>query len=190
MQLILDAAEDIMIQDGYQAATLKAISERTGIPTASIYHYFLDRYQVDMALVLRHIDGLNEEVMASLRSVTTETSMRALVSAVLDPMVDYFREHPSCIELWSGRRIAHHDDVVRLFDEATARHVHGLAIDLGQLREDTPVLVALIAFEVGTHLFDVAFRRRPGHGDDDIFVEARLLISRYLKAYAPERNGS
>lgn len=188
MHAILDAAETIMIEDGYEAATLKAVSERTGIPTASVYHYFLDRYQVDMALVLRHIDALDELVTRSLAAVTEGSSLTDLVSAVLDPMVVYFREHPSCIGLWFGQRPAGHDEIVRTFDEATAKYVHRLAIDLGLFQPDTPLLVAFIAFEVGTCLFDVAFRQAPGYGDDAVLDEARFLISLYLKAYAPERN--
>lgn len=188
MHAILDAAEEIMLEGGYEAATLKAVSQRTGIPTASVYHYFLDRHQIDKALILRHIDALDDAVAASLAAVTTETTTPGLVSAVLDPMVTYFRANPSCIELWFGQRTTGHDEIVRLFDEAKAEEALQLAIELGHLRADTPMLAVTIAFEVGTHLFDVAFRRAPGYGDDETFDQARLIISLYLKAFAPERS--
>lgn len=40
------------------------------------------------------------------------------------------------------------------------------ALDQGLPREDTPLLIMLLAFEVGAHLFDVALRRLRGIGDD------------------------
>jgi hypothetical protein len=46
-QAILEAAEALLGEQGYEAATLKAIGEQAGIPTASVYHYFSDRHRVD-----------------------------------------------------------------------------------------------------------------------------------------------
>ncbi len=44
---------------GYTAATLKAVGELAGIPTASVYHYFADRHQLEAELVQRHIAELD-----------------------------------------------------------------------------------------------------------------------------------
>jgi len=52
---ILDAAETLLAEQGCAAATLKAIGEQAGIPTASLYHYFADRSQVDAELVRRQV---------------------------------------------------------------------------------------------------------------------------------------
>ncbi|MUL64472.1 hypothetical protein BOO86_08365 [Mycobacterium sp. CBMA 234] len=49
-QAILDSAETLLAEQGYAAATIKAIGEHAGIPTASLYHYFADRSQVDAEL--------------------------------------------------------------------------------------------------------------------------------------------
>ena len=59
VQAILDAAESLLEEQGYESATLKAISERAGIPIASVYHYFADRHQVDAELVQRHLSELD-----------------------------------------------------------------------------------------------------------------------------------
>ena len=56
---ILDAAETLLAERGYAAATLKAIGEQAEIPTASLYHYFADRHQVESELVRRHVNELD-----------------------------------------------------------------------------------------------------------------------------------
>ncbi|MEU7302748.1 helix-turn-helix domain-containing protein [Streptomyces sp. NPDC007189] len=48
-RLILETAEALFGEQGYESATLRAIGERAGIPTASVYHYFSDRPQIDPA---------------------------------------------------------------------------------------------------------------------------------------------
>lgn len=182
---ILDAAEQLLEVEGYEAATLKAVGERAGIPTASVYHYFADRHQVDTELLRRHIGQLADAVETALER-GAPGSLEDAVDAVIDPMLTYFRAHPSTVELWFARRSDALDDMVRAFDEATAEQLWRLALDRGLLREGTPLLVVHLAFEVGSRLFDVAFRRTPTTGDDGVIDEARRLLVAYLRTYAPD----
>lgn len=183
VQAILDAAEALLGEQGYQAATLKTIGERAGIPTASVYHYFADRHQVDAALLQRHLSELGERVSAVLDSPALHT-LRAGVDAIIDSMLAYFREYPSCAELWFAGR---HEKLVELaqeFDQSKAEQLWRLLIDRNLLAADTPQDVVQLAFEAGGQLFDVAFRRAGG-GDDTTINEARRLVTAYLETYAP-----
>ncbi|MFF8380667.1 TetR/AcrR family transcriptional regulator [Streptomyces sp. NPDC015661] len=181
---ILDAAEALLAEQGYEAATLKAIGERAGIPVASMYHYFPDRHQVDVELLQRHTEALEDRIVASLERPGADALPEA-VDSVVTPILDYFREHPSCTELWFRGRSEAIDDMVRAFDEAQAVRLWHVLIARGRIRPDTPVLVIQLAFEAGSRLFDVAFRRSPT-GDDATMAEARRLVTAYLQTYAPE----
>lgn len=64
-EAILDAAEELLAEQGYAAATLKAIGGRARIPTASLYHYFGGR-------------GLSNPMPKTLRDS---------VDAVIDPLL-------------------------------------------------------------------------------------------------------
>lgn len=185
VQAILDAAERILNEEGYEAATLKAVGERAGIPTASVYHYFSDRRQVDEELLKRHIDEMDDQVSSGLQSADQIDSLRSAVDAIVDPMLEYFRAHPSCVELWFNGRTEPLVDRVQEFDDNTAEHLWQLAIEAGLLKDDTPLLVMQLAFEAGSRLFDVAFRIAPGKGDDAVMDEARRLVTAYLETYAP-----
>jgi len=180
---ILDAAERLLETEGYEAATLKAVGERAGIPTASMYHYFSDRRQVDAELIRRHIAGLDEAVAGVLATDEAVDSLENAVAAIIDPMLAYFRAHPSCVELWFAHRSEALDHLVRSFDDAIAEQLWRLALDRELLPEQTPLLVMQLAFEAGSRLFDVAFRRAPGRGDDVVIDEARRLLTAYLRTY-------
>lgn len=180
---ILDAAEALLAEQGYEAATLKAVGERAGIPVASMYHYFSDRHEVDAELLQRHMAALDAALAASLERPGADTLAEA-VDSVIDPFLAYFRAHPSCAELWFNGRAKALDESVRAFDEEQADRLWRVLTERGRIRPDTPALVLRIAFETGAGLFDIAFRRSPD-GDDETMTEARRLVTAYLATYAP-----
>ncbi|NBE50185.1 TetR family transcriptional regulator [Streptomyces sp. YC537] len=179
---IIDAAESLLAEQGYEAATLKAIGERAGIPTASMYHYFPDRHQVEAELLRRHTAELDALITATLDEPEAQT-LREAVDVVIDLLRDYYRANPSCTQLWFAGRHQILVDLVEAFDEVQAERLWRHLVDRGLASADTPLLAVQLSFEVGNRLFDVAFRRSPD-GDDTTIDEARRLITAYLESYA------
>jgi AcrR family transcriptional regulator len=52
-EAVLDAAERLMAEQGYEAASVAAIVQRAGIPASSIYHYFGSKEGVLLAVMER-----------------------------------------------------------------------------------------------------------------------------------------
>ncbi|MFE6685082.1 TetR/AcrR family transcriptional regulator [Streptomyces sp. NPDC057743] len=181
---ILDAAEALLGEQGYQAGTLKAIGERAGIPTASVYHYFSDRHQVDAELLQRHIGELDALITTALESPELRT-LRDAGDAVIDPLRNYFRQHPSCTVLWFARGNETLDAHIRAFDTSQAERLWHFLIERELLPADTPQLVVQLAWEAGNRLFDTAFRHSPT-GDDATINEVRRMVTAYLETYAPK----
>ncbi|MCP2288893.1 transcriptional regulator, TetR family [Nocardia amikacinitolerans] len=184
MHAILDAAETLLGEQGYEAATLKAIGERAGIPIASVYHYFADRHQVDAELVRRHVGALDERLTAALGRAKART-LREACDAVVDMLLAYYREHPSFVELWYRGRNATLGEMAREFDVSQAEQLWRYLRERDLIRADTPRFVLELAYEAGDRLFDVAFRRSPS-GDAATIDEARRLVTAYLETYASE----
>lgn len=180
---ILDAAEALLAEQGYEAATLKAIGERAGIPTASMYHYFPDRHQVDAELLQHHVRQLDAILNGVLENPGPGT-LEGIADALIDAVLAYFRSHRSCTELWFVGRNETLDALVRSFDEAQAERLWLLLVERNLIAADTPRHVAQIAFEVANRLFDVAFRRSPD-GDDVTIDEGRRMLTAYFQTYAP-----
>ncbi|MEU0405318.1 TetR/AcrR family transcriptional regulator [Streptomyces sp. NPDC006197] len=179
---ILDAAEALLVEQGYEEATLKAVSERVGIPITSVYHYFSDRHQVDAALLQRHTGEL-DAIIAALLDEPGPSTLREAVDAVVDALLDYFRAHRDCAEVWFSGRSERIDELVRDFDRAQGERVRTFLVEHRLLVADTPPLVLQLAFEAGNRLFDVAFRTVPT-GDDVIIDEARRFVTAYLETYS------
>ena len=183
VQAILDAAESLLAEQGYEAASLKAIGERAGIPTASLYHYFADRHQVESELVQRHLRELDARLAVALNS--KRRTLRKAIDGVIDRYLDYFREHPDFVQLWFAARSPTLSELARAFDESQAKQFWRFLIDQALIRADTPELVVQLAFEAGNRMFDVAFRLS-ATGDDTTIDEARRLLTAYLQTYAPQ----
>ncbi|MEV0062093.1 TetR/AcrR family transcriptional regulator [Nocardia sp. NPDC050718] len=183
VQAILGAADSLLREQGYDAATLKAIGDRTGIPLASIYHYFADRYQVDVELAHRHVRELDARIVAVLERPVAR-NLRQATDVIIDLLVDYYREFPGFIELWFVGRPPAIAEVARVFDEAQSERFWRYLIDREFVDAETPLLPVELAFEAGNRLFDVAFRRSPS-GDEATIAEARRLVAAYLETYAP-----
>ena len=183
VQAILDAAESLLAEQGYAAASLKAIGEQARIPTASLYHYFADRSQVDAELVRRHVRALDERFAAALNDPKVRTLADA-VDAMIDPLLTYFRENPSFVQLWFAGRNSTLTELAREFDQSWAEELWRFLIDRKLIRVNTPLFAVQLVFEAGDRLFDVAFQRSP-KGDDTTIDEARRFVTAYLQTYAP-----
>jgi AcrR family transcriptional regulator len=55
-ELVLDAAERVMAEHGYEAATLSRVVEEAGIPMSSVYHYFGSKDGILLAVMVRGAD--------------------------------------------------------------------------------------------------------------------------------------
>lgn len=182
-QSLLRAAEELLGEQGYEAATLKAIGARAGIPTASVYHYFSDRHQVDAELLRRHLHEADRRVSRALADSDART-LREAVDIVIDTMLAQYREHPSSIELWFAGRSPVLSELARAHDASQAEKFLRLLTARNLIHADTPQLVLETAIEAADRLFDTAFRHSP-NGDDAVVNEARRLVTAYLETYAP-----
>lgn len=183
MQAILDSAEALLAEQGYAAATLKAIGEHAEIPTASLYHYFADRGEVDAELARRHICALDTHFAAAL-AYPGPATLRRSVDALIDMLLAYFRAHPSFVQLWFAGRSSALADMAGELHAGWAERLWHFLIERELLRGDTPQYVLQFVFEMGHRPFDVAFQRSP-RGDDATIDEARRMLTAYLETYAP-----
>jgi AcrR family transcriptional regulator len=95
-ELVLDAAERVMAEDGFEAATLARVVEESGIPMSSVYHYFGSKEGILSAVMERGA----ERFFAALpdpdqRAGSPEEHLAGVVTAVADAL----ERHPSFLRL-------------------------------------------------------------------------------------------
>jgi AcrR family transcriptional regulator len=94
-EAVLDAAERLMAEQGYDAATIARLVQEAGIPASSIYHYFGSKEGVLLAVMERGAVRFFEALPAIDRRVGSQVEhLRALVetvAATLERHPDFLR---------------------------------------------------------------------------------------------------
>ena len=68
-EAVLDAAERLIAEHGYEAATVSALVEQAGVPASSVYHYFGSKEGVLLAVMERGAKRYLAEVPAFGRRI-------------------------------------------------------------------------------------------------------------------------
>jgi AcrR family transcriptional regulator len=92
---VLDAAERLMAEQGYEAATVAALVEEAGVPASSVYHYFGSKEGVLLAVMERGAERFFAELPDFDRRIgPRQEHLRVLVETVgslLDRHPDFLR---------------------------------------------------------------------------------------------------
>ncbi|TDI59216.1 MAG: TetR/AcrR family transcriptional regulator [Alphaproteobacteria bacterium] len=98
---ILDAADEIITESGWGAATSHVIAKRAGVPPAGVYHFFPDRYMIYDALISRHAQEFLSVFNDRLRR-TNISRWQDVVHVVVKEIADYCRINKTARELSYG----------------------------------------------------------------------------------------
>ena len=99
---ILDASEALLLENGYEAFTMRRLADRCGYTTPTIYHYFGDKLGVIDALVEERLRRL----LARLRRVRREDDPVATVKALAKAFVHFGLQNPIHYQLLTVPRPA------------------------------------------------------------------------------------
>jgi AcrR family transcriptional regulator len=100
---ILEAAEQIMIEDGYSAVTSRSVAARAGIHAGNVHYYFPTMDDLFIALLDRGADKSTERMAAALASPKPLLALWHLASnrgglALLDELMAAARHRPKVRE--------------------------------------------------------------------------------------------
>ena len=95
-ELVLDAAERVMAEHGFEAATLARVVEEAGIPMSSVYHYFGSKDGILLAVMERGADRF----FADLPDLTRRPGRPAQhLARVVSAVVGTLQRHPDFLRL-------------------------------------------------------------------------------------------
>jgi AcrR family transcriptional regulator len=95
-ELVLDAAERVMAEDGFEAATLARVVEEAGIPLSSVYHYYGSKEGILLAVMERGA----ERFFADLPDAAGRIGRPAnYLGAVIANAAETLERHPSFLRL-------------------------------------------------------------------------------------------
>ena len=179
VERMLDAAANLLNEQGYEALTTTAIAKRAGVAVGSLYQFFPDKRAVVQSLTQRNLETFMTEVSERV-AVDDREHWWDVVDALLDIYLRMHREVP-------GFARVHFGDVVdrRLLDERRDNNSvladslsEVIAAKLG-LAPSEIALPITVAVEAADALLNLAFTRDP-RGDAAIVDETKSLLKGYL----------
>ncbi|MBO0693554.1 MAG: TetR/AcrR family transcriptional regulator, partial [Acidimicrobiaceae bacterium] len=182
---MLDATGELIDEVGYEHLTTQQVARRSGVSIGLVYHYFPDRLALVEALIARNSERFMAAVGARLDSPEV-TTWRDAVNAVLDVLVDMYRNEPGFCKIGLNDRfltaqsapvIADHDHLAGAF---LALYRERYAPE-GPEPPDLPLRFE-VAVQIGDALISRAFRT-DRNGEAWLLAEVRRVLPEYLSPF-------
>lgn len=90
---VVDAADELFAEKGYDATQMGEIIERSGVGAGSLYRFFADKRDIAEAIITRRRAGM-DQMTAALPPVTSLEELWRLTDAVVELAAAHRRDHP------------------------------------------------------------------------------------------------
>jgi len=185
VEAILDAAERLVLADGVEALTTRAIATEAAVPVASLYQYFGDKEAVLLALAGRDMEEMDAQVAEDLAALEV-LSVGSVVRVAMQAFVTVYRRRPAFVEIYlRGRTNVAVARFGRAHNVRVADALRSFALERGLCREDLTLDAATLAVEVGDRVFQLAYENTPD-GDAALVEEGITMMTAYLERYATD----
>src|SRR5580692_4657190 len=94
----LDAAAELFVEVGYEAATMTAVAERSGSSIGALYNYFPDKQSIAFTLVNQYSQELEAHWKPLMDQAETLTH-REFAELFIERITEFVQEHPAFLKL-------------------------------------------------------------------------------------------
>jgi AcrR family transcriptional regulator len=154
VEAILDAALELVVEQGAEALAMREVARRADVQISSIYQYFPSKAHIIRELAKRNLARVRLLLQAQVQQLLAEFDDAPPVAESVDRLVDayfaHYRDQPDALAVWAG---AQSDHGLRELDlEDTRSTAEFLVLPLQRIlgRDDRDVLypLALLVSEV------------------------------------------
>jgi AcrR family transcriptional regulator len=183
---ILNAAEELFIEVGYERTTTRAIATRAKVPVGSLYQFFPDKQAILKALAIRYFHQ-EYQLFAQLHTLEAETlPVEVYVDRVIDAFDQFMNSHPGYRAVYEQLLNLMTYAAMEAMDDYEYRIVDDLGAFFGRvnpkLASDKCQAIALLIVKVVGDMLWLASSQNPAMRQI-LLAETKLLILGYLKNY-------
>lgn len=190
MAAILDAAEQVFAEVGYEAATTNAVAARAHTAIGTLYQYFPNKEAILRALAARFLDRLRAVLDLALADAAAlaDAPLESLVDRVLDPVIALRAARAGILDLYfsasrPGGEVA--QAARGLIEEIVARLDAIVAAREPRLDPERRRLQVRVVVEVVRALLPLT---APGGSPrPEVIAELKRVVRAYMAAIRDER---
>lgn len=179
---ILDAAEQLFIEFGYEHTTTRAIATRAEVPVGSLYQFFPDKEAIVRALADRYFEQ-EYRMFVQLHAELADSDIAIYVDRIVDAFKQFADEHPgyrAVMKPLIDRMTVADASAFNTYDQQILSE---FAIFLSQRNPQLSLtqckLIATTTIKVVNELLWTAFT----HNQQPLVAETKTLITAYLQTY-------
>ncbi|EKU99924.1 transcriptional regulator [Leptolyngbya sp. PCC 7375] len=94
VQHILDAAEQLFLEVGYESTTTRAIAARAKVSVGSLYQFFPDKKAILKALAIRYMQTQYQRFLDLHTPDTVTLTLRSYVDRMIDVFDQFYTDYP------------------------------------------------------------------------------------------------
>lgn len=183
---ILDTAEQVFAEVGYDAATTNLIAQQADTSVGSLYEFFPNKGALAAALAERYIEQIGS-LYSTLIVDEPDVTGPDMVARVVSAIDHFYREHPGAVPLLNGRHTSEElAEASASLQRALVKRVEAV---IASRRGDVPaprrLLVSQVIAEMTRSLLvladEVAFHQRQA-----VVREIERAINGYLAETIPD----
>ncbi len=173
LERILDTAEQVFAEVGYDAATTNLIASQADTSIGSLYEFFPNKDALARALADRYVDRIGT-LYSTLLVDKPGADGDDLVRQIVGSLDHFYREHPGAVPLLNGRRTSNElasagERLQHAFTSGIERIIEARRPDIPQARRH---LVASVIAEIARSLLVLA---------DGVPLSQRMAVIREIE---------
>ncbi|MEO8609911.1 MAG: TetR/AcrR family transcriptional regulator [Chloroflexota bacterium] len=181
---LLNTAETLFAELGYEVVTTNLIASRAGVPIGSLYQFFPNKEALLDGLIERYVTELRSTLDSTLSAeAVSRLTVTALVSAIIDGIAAFEASHAgfNTIFLSSSVTVQHSQAVNAIHTEIVERVDAVFAIHYPALDPDRRHTTAVISVAVVKGLMSLA-ESADDLPPEQIIAEMKTVLLAYLRS--------
>jgi AcrR family transcriptional regulator len=182
---LINAAEAVIAESGYEGATMSAIAGRAGASIGSLYQFFPNKAAITQALRTEYAKQF-EAMCASLAGEASSLSLQALASRLIDLTIRFVDAHPAFLHVIDAPRSTRSLPAIRnLLLERLAGFFRARQPRISNARA---MRLATVTMQIMKALNQI-YTELPADERRPLVQEFKLVLSSYLRASVAVRGG-
>jgi AcrR family transcriptional regulator len=182
---ILDVAEQLLIELGYNQTTTRAIASRAEVPVGSLYQFFPDKEAIVKALANRYFEQ-EYHLFVQLHAELAEAPIVVYVDRMIDAFDQFATDYPGyravleqLIDLMTAADINSLDEYDQMILKELAHFIERRNPSLERAKCD---LIATTVVKAANELLWLSLTRDQSFREQ-LVAETKTLIAAYLQSY-------